>query len=225
VSLNYQRDALYKLNKAAVRLMEGLNQQKQCNGSSSCNKPMQKMESLSEQQNQLNQETQNQCNNPSESGLKPAQKQAMKRLAGEQGAIRKSMRELQQEFGNRREILGRLDALEREMKEIEEMLEDGRTEDGELFDRQLRIYSRMLDVQKSLSRRDYNRERQAMTADDILKASPDALSSEPFESGETLQDRLNRYLQEGYPRQYEQQIKAYFKALSNMKTETVDDSK
>jgi hypothetical protein len=33
---------------------------------------------------------------------------------------------------------------------------------------------------------------------------------------ESLQDRQQRSLQEGYPRQYEQQIKAYFKALSEM---------
>jgi len=169
---------------------------------------------MCQKQSQINQETQGQCSKPGNK-LTAAQREALKQLAGEQGTVRKSLEELQAEFGDRRDVLGRLDALADEAKKIEEMLDEGQVGD-ELLDRQLKVYSRMLDVQKSFNRRDYTRERQATSAEDILRASPGPLENQGLQKTETLQDRLNRYLQEGYPRQYEQQIKAYFKALSTM---------
>lgn len=213
-TLNQQRDAIYDLNRASVRLLDALESQKQCNKGGACDKPGMNMQSLCQKQSQINRDTKGTCPNPGQQ-LSSAQRDALKRLAGEQGTVRKSLQELQAEFGNRREILGRLDALSEEVRQIEEMLEDGQVGD-ELFDRQLRVYSRMLDVQKSLNRRDYARERRAVTAEDIFRASPGPLEDDGIRQSESLQDRLNRYLQEGYPRQYEQQIKAYFKAISNM---------
>jgi hypothetical protein len=217
-SLNQQRDAVYNLNRASIRLLDALEEQKQCNKGGSCNKMSMKMQSMCNKQNQINQQTKSQCPNPGQK-LSESQKQALKQLAGEQGSVRKSLQQLQAEFGDRRDILGRLDALADEAKKIEEMLDEGNV-GGELLDRQLKIYSRMLDVQKSLNRRDFTRERQAITAEDILRASPGPLEDDRQNAAESLQDRLNRYLQDGYPRQYEQQIKAYFKAISNMGQES-----
>jgi len=226
-SIRYQRDAIYNLNRTAIGLLDGLENQKQCNKGGSCNNSSAKMNSICQKQNQINQETKGSCSNPgSNQGnnrqLGEAQKAAMKRLAGEQGVVRKSLEELQNEFGDRREILGRLDALSNEVKKIEEMLDEGQV-GQDLIDRQLKVYSRMLDMQKSLSRRDYTRERKAVTAQDILRASPGPLDNDNVQMTETLQERLNRHLQEGYPRQYEQQIKAYFKAISNSATNGAQD--
>jgi hypothetical protein len=179
------------------------------------------MQSMCNKQNQINQETKGQCNKPGNK-LTESQKEALKRLAAEQGSIGKSLRELQEEFGDRREILGRLDALAEEAREIEEMLEEGQVGE-ELTDRQLKIYSRMLDVQKSLNRRNFTRERRATSAEDLFRASPGPLEEENLRQHESLQDRLRHYLQEGYPRQYEQQIKAYFKAISNMGRDRNED--
>lgn len=208
-----QQEAMYNLNRASVKLLDGLEEQNDCNSGSSCNKKNQKMQSMCQKQSEINKQTQQECNNP---GSNPNEsKQALKRLAGEQGTVRKSMEELQREFGNRRDILGRLDALSGEIKEIEELLEEGQT-GQDLIDRQLRVYSRMLDVQKSLNRRDFTKERQSVIGNDILRSSPGALDDDNIAGPESLQDKLNQYLKEGYPRQYEQQIKAYFKALSGM---------
>ncbi|MEZ5360082.1 MAG: DUF4175 family protein [Candidatus Zixiibacteriota bacterium] len=218
-AVNDQRDAIYNLNQAAVKLLDGLENQKQCNKGGSCNKPNQKMQSLCQKQSEINKQTQGQCNNPGNKRLSTSERQALQRLAGEQGAVRKSLEELQKEFGNRRDILGRLDALSDEMRDIEELLEDGNT-GGDLLDKQLKVYSRMLDVQKSLNRRDYARERQAITAEDIFRTSPGALNDDNPNRTESLQDRLNRNLQGGYPKQYEQQIKAYFKAITGMGQES-----
>ncbi|MFH1699759.1 MAG: hypothetical protein ABIE07_04150 [Candidatus Zixiibacteriota bacterium] len=208
-----QQEAMYNLNRASVKLLDGLEEQNDCNSSSSCNKKNQKMQSMCQKQSEINKQTQQECNNP---GKNPNDsQQALKRLAGEQGTVRKSMEELQKEFGNRRDILGRLDALSNDIKEVEELLDEGQA-GQELIDMQLRVYSRMLDVQKSLNRRDFTKERQSVIGKDVLRNSPGALDEGNMTGSESLQDRLNQYLKEGFPRQYEQQIKAYFKAISGM---------
>jgi hypothetical protein len=212
-AVSQQMDAIYNLNQTAVKLLDALEQQKQCNKGGSCNKNSQKLQSLCEKQNSINEQTTGSCPNPGQN-LSSSQREGLQRLAAEQGSVRKSLEELQQEFGDRREILGRIDGLTDEMKKIEEMLDQGQA-GQELTDRQLRVYSRMLDLQKSLSRRDYTEQRKATTAEDILRSSPGPLEDNGSRVTESLQDRLQRSLQEGYPRQYEQQIKAYFKALSD----------
>jgi len=217
LAADLQRTALEKLNRAALQLYDGMNEQKDCNNGSCCNSSNPKMQSLCQKQNKINMETQSTCNKPGQK-LSDAQRERLQQLAAEQGTVRKTLGELQNEFGNRREILGRIDAISDEMKDIEEMLEDGQT-GPELFDRQLRIYSRMLDMQKSLSRRDFTRERIATSAEDIWRASPGPLEDDGDILQQSFQNRLNEYLREGYPRQYEQQIKAYFKAISNMNQE------
>ena len=82
----------------------------------------------------------------------------------------------------------------------------------ETIERQLKIYSRMLQASRSLQRRDFTEQRRAKTANDIF-AAPPALPNGLFDDRGDLEDRLRQYLSEDYPPQYEQQIKAYFKAL------------
>ncbi|MDD4052590.1 MAG: hypothetical protein PHR28_11925 [candidate division Zixibacteria bacterium] len=212
-AFNQQKDAIYNLNQTTVKLLDALEQQKQCNKGGSCNKNSQKLQSLCDKQNSINEQTTGSCPNPGQN-MSASQREGLQRLAAEQGSVRKSLAELQQEFGDRREILGRLDGLSDEMKKIEEMLDQGQA-GQELSNRQLRVYSRMLDLQKSLSRRDYTEQRKATTGEDILRSSPGPLEDDNSRLTESLQDRLQKSLQEGYPRQYEQQIKAYFKALSD----------
>jgi hypothetical protein len=167
-------------------------------------------------QNQLNQQTK-ECNNPSlnPNGKPKPGREGIEKLAGEQGAIRKSLEQLNQEFGNSRQVLGRLDDIAKEMKEIEEALADGNVgEDTQ--QRQLRIFSRMLQASRSLQRRDYTEQRQATTAETEVTHIPTSLPAELLNDRTNLEDRLNEYLGEGYPEQYREQIRAYFKALLNI---------
>ena len=210
-----QLDAMVNLNQASIRLMESLNEQKQCNNPSNCNNPMHQLEKMCNSQNQLNQQTQGMCNNPGGSNPNEngqSQREGLQRMAGEQGAIRKSMEDLAREFGNSRQILGRLDDIAGEMKEVEEALSSGNV-GQETLDRQLKIYSRMLEASRSLQRRDFTEQRKANTAIQTATYIPPGLSSDILNDRVNLEDRLRQYLGDGYPKQYEEQIKAYFKAL------------
>lgn len=206
-----QKDAMYTLNQAANELMQSMQSQKMCNKGSCQNQNMfQQMNKMQKQQQQLNNKTQSMCNNPGQG--KPSQGE-LGRLAAEQNAIRKSMAQLEREQGNRKEILGRLDAIGREMEKVIEDLESGNV--GEhTYERQYKIHSRMLDFQRSLERQDFSEERRAQTGEDILRNSPPPLQ---FESGtrESYQDRLQKYMNEGYPPEYEELIKEYFRSVNN----------
>jgi len=206
----YQREALWSMNRAALNMLDALESQSKCNKGGNCDKPSQKMESLCNQQKQLNQQTQSQCQNPN--NMKPGGKEAMKRLAAEQGAIQKSLQELEQEFGGSREVLGRLDAVADDMKKVVDELSSGEV-GQETIDRQLKIYSRMLDATKTMQRKDFTEQRKAAVGKDVLRSSPAALSGNNLRGGLDVEDRLRQFMNESYPEEYEQHIKAYFKAL------------
>ncbi len=209
--MNYQKEALYGLNKAAVKMLEALESQKNCNSGGSCSKPSQKLGSLSEQQKELNQRTQSQCENPG-SNASNSDKSALRRLAAEQNAIGKSLGQLQNEFGASKEVLGRLDAIQKDMEKVADDLANGET-GQDVLDRQLKIYSRMLDATRTMQRKDFTDQRRATVGEEILRNSPAALSGNNLQGGLDVEDRLRKFLDEEFPEVYEAHIKAYFKAL------------
>lgn len=218
-ALRNQRNAMVDLNKAAQRLLESLDQQKQCNNAGSCDKPTQDLESLSKKQNQLNQKSQKPGGNQQpnfETGM--PDREGLKRLAAEQGAIRKSLEQLERDLGGSRQILGRLKDIAREMKKIEESLESGEV-GSEVRERQLKVYSRMLEASRSLQRKDFSEQRKSEVATNETILLPPELSGNILDDRTSIEDRLRRFLGDEYPAQYEDQIKAYFRALLRIESE------
>jgi hypothetical protein len=177
-----------------------------------------KMSGMCDKQGGINQQTMQlgQCGGD---GNQPslAQQAAMQRLAAEQEAVRKALSELEREFGNSSEIAGRLDKIGQEMKKVVEDFERMRV-DQTTIDRQKQILSRLLDTEKSMRERDYSKQRRAEVGEDVSRTSPGELSSETLQSEERGAEDLTRFMQEAYPKEYEQLIKEYFKALSEEKS-------
>ena len=71
----------------------------------------------------------------------------------------------------------------------------------------------MLQATRSLQRKDFSEQRRATTAQEQPYFVPPALPADIFNDRNNLEDRLRRFLGDEYPPQYEEQIKAYFKAL------------
>jgi hypothetical protein len=127
------------------------------------------------------------------------------------------MEDLAREFGDSRQVLGRLEDIADEMREIEEALAEGNVGQA-TQERQLRVYSRMLQASRSLQRRDFAEQRQAGVAPADIFAPPQALPAELLGDKTTIEDRLRKYLSGGYPPQYEKQVKAYFRALMQLQS-------
>jgi hypothetical protein len=218
IAIDEQREAIYDLNVTARKLMQAMaSANKSCSGSG-MQEMFKKMSGMCDKQGGINEQTMQlgQCGgNGSELTL--SQQAAMQRLAAEQEAVRKALSELEREFGNSSEIAGRLDKIGQEMKKVVEDFERMRV-DQTTIDRQKQILSRLLDTEKSMRERDYSKQRRAEVGEDVSRTSPQELSSETSRGeGRTTED-LTRFMQEAYPKEYEQLIKEYFKALSEEKS-------
>jgi len=214
IATDEQREALYDLNVTARMLMESMkNAEKSCSGSG-MEQFFEKMQGMCDKQGGVNSETQKlgQCDGGAMQ-LTFAQQGALQRLAAEQAAVRKALSELENEFGNQSEITGRLDELGKEMQKVVDDFERMKVDQGTL-DRQQKILSRLLDAEKSLKERDYSKQRRAEVGEDVSRPSPKNISPEDSQGEESTRDDLTKYMQETYPKEYEQMIKDYFKALS-----------
>ena len=141
----------------------------------------------------------------------------MQRLAAEQGAVRKSLGELEKEFGSGSEILGRLDELGKEMEKVVGDFERLHV-DQSTIDRQKKILSRLLDAEKSVRKRDFSKKRRAEIGEDVSRRSPEGLPRDILQPDQMAKDDLSRFMDEAYPKEYEELIKEYFKALSEERT-------
>jgi len=148
-------------------------------------------------------------------GMTRQQAAALARLAGEQGAVRKSLEQLAREAagaGELSKLLGDLNRIAGEMREVQTDLAQGNL-NPETLRKQDRILSRLLDSQRSLRERDYERRRRAEVGRNVARASPGKIDLSTQESRNRLREDLLKALQEGYARDYEELIKRYFEVL------------
>jgi len=214
-----QREALFELNNAAQEIVKSMEKNSgQCNNPSQgmCENPgkagaMGKMSALSQQQGRLNQQMPGN-DGQSQAGMSQSERDQLSRLKAEQQAIQKGVEQMHSEVGDQRDLLGRLDKLAEEMKRVVEDMDKGNVTQ-ETRDRQRRIYSRMLDFQHSLQKQDYKDERKAQFGQDVMRSSPAELDNAHGLTDEEYNRLLTRYQEEGYPKEYEETIKAYFRAL------------
>ena len=206
-SLSYQFESLFNLNQAAKSLLEGVE-----NAQKSCPNPdaFAQLQGMCQKQGAINDQT----SDLSELGMYTMEQQAgLARLAAEQQALKENLERLNQESGNRSQILGSLDDIAKDMQKVVEDLERMKV-DQRTIDRQKQILSRLLDSEKSLVKRDYSEKRKAETGEDITRKSPVRLPANIGALEQKERERAQRLSSETYPKEYEEAIKEYFKALS-----------
>jgi hypothetical protein len=137
----------------------------------------------------------------------------IERLAQEQQRIREQLEELRRGDEQRKELLGRLNQVQQDMREVEEALRDGAT-DPSLEEKQTRILSRMLDATRSLNRRDYDPERESRPGEDVARQSPSELPPDLLRESDRLRLDLLKAEADRYPAQYRSFIEAYLKSLN-----------
>ncbi len=208
-----QTEALGGVNAAAEMLLRTMNSMCQSSSSSGMEKLMQMMKSMCNKQGQINEQTLpmlGACNKPG--GMTPQQMAAASKLAAEQEALRKTIDEMRQEFEQHSNLLGRMGDVASDMKKVEQDLRSFNVNERTL-QRQDRILSRMLDAQKSLHKREFTEKRRSRTGKDVVRKSPDQLPEDLGERRDLLQQSLLQILSNPYPRQYQEQVRKYFRAL------------
>ncbi len=209
-SLQYQIEALAILNLTAKQLLESMNQASSSSSGSGADAMFSRLQSLAQKQKSLNQQSME--FSLGQQGQSMEMQGEMERLAAEQEAIRKSLEQMQKEFGKRSEILGRADELGKEMQEVVQDLENQKLGEQTLK-KQEKILSRLLDYQKSLEERDFSKQRKAERGEELVRKSPAQLKEEMLKK-ENQKSFWEKMQEDEYPPEYEELIKAYFKALS-----------
>jgi hypothetical protein len=205
-----QTEAMGSLNEAAQRVEDSMNAMQQGGGQGmGMAGLMQRLQRLSSQQGGINDASRNL------GAMTQAQAAEMARLAGEQGMVRKSLEQLAREAaasGDLKKLMGDLNRAAREMAEVQTDLMSGNL-NPETVRKEDRILSRLLDAQRSTRERDFEKKRTSTAGEDILRESPAPLDLTTIQGKERLRRDMQKALEEGYAREYEDLIKRYFEIL------------
>jgi Skp family chaperone for outer membrane proteins len=129
--------------------------------------------------------------------------------------IKKSLAELNEEAkisGESQKLPADLDNI---LKEMQEVLTNMQTErlDDKLVQNQEQILSKLLDAQRSINERDFEKKRKSNTGENLVRQSPSYINLSSDEGKEKLKDELNKAVQEGYAKDYEELILKYYEAI------------
>ncbi|HVP57969.1 MAG TPA: hypothetical protein VMU02_07700 [bacterium] len=207
--------SLGALNQMITGLMDAMDKASSCSSPSGMCEAFDSLESMCSAQLGINQGTQQLMGqgDQGQQGLSMEARAQMARLAAQQEMVKKGLEDLSGQYGNQTEILGRMDDLAQEARRVVEDLKKQSVSE-ETIQRQQKILTRMLDAQKSLRKRDYSQRRRSRPGENYQVASPPPLSIEERER--VVRDLL--YKGRGYyPPEYEELIRAYFKAIAATK--------
>jgi hypothetical protein len=204
-----QAQAMAALNRAAMQVQNALQAMMQGGKGGGAGGLMQQLQMMAGQQMSLNLQTQQM------GGMSQQQAAEAARLAKEQGAVQKSLEELNREAqqnGDQKKILGDLQKIADDMKEVVKNLEQNNV-NPETIKKQERILSRLLDASKSTRERDYEKKRKAETGTQMTRRSPKDLDWNALESKSQLREELLKALEQGYSKDYQELIRKYFDEL------------
>jgi len=215
-SSRQQREAMGSMNRAAMSMQGSLKGMMEGEGEMGMAGLMGRLGQMAGQQQGINQGTQQaQGQSGEEGGMTAAQMAAYGRLAGQQGSLSKSLQELAQEAknsGDFSKILGDLDKIAKEMTEVQTSLSQGEVNPG-TTSKQERILSRLLESQKSLRERDYEKRRTAQSGTNVVREGPSAINFGSQEGRNRLREELFQVREGKYARDYEELIRKYFEQL------------
>lgn len=189
---NPMRESLGALNRLGFLLLQGQENSDQSGSGSGMEQFLKQLEQMAGEQQGLNGSMSGMdlFGKPSSSGM-----EQMTKLAARQQAIRKSLKQLQQEMNAAGE--NPAGDLERIAKDMEEVINDLRRNQAnrQTIQRQQKILQRMLDASKSIRKREFKEERQSKTGEIMLR--PGLLTiPENLGNQESLIEALRQQLQE-----------------------------
>lgn len=218
MAMNNQGEAMKSLNEAATMMKSSMESMMQGGGQGGMMSLMQQLQKMSSMQMSLNNLTQ-MLQQGMQGQLTPQQQAELQRLAQQQQLIQKSLEQLQNEArqsGQSKKLPANLDNI---LKQMQEVVTDMKTErlNDELVQKQERILSRLLDAQRSINERDYEKERESFTGQNINRKSPAEINLSTEQGKDLIRDELNKAGREGYSKDYENLIRKYFEALQGEK--------
>jgi myosin heavy subunit len=216
MSTAYANNAVQSLNEATIEMMRSAQQCSQGNPRSqgSGQSAMQMMQQMIPRQQDVLKQTQSMMEMQMlGEKMRQEQQAALDRLAGQQRSLKEVAEQIQKSLDEKSDhSLGRLDRTIEDMEAVVEALKRGDLGD-DLVNREQRILSRLLDAQRSVNTRDYEKKREAETAADVYSRSLGAGTPEAV--SQSLREEIRRAMQLKAPGEFEELIKLYFRALAD----------
>ncbi|NTV47107.1 MAG: DUF4175 domain-containing protein [Chlorobiales bacterium] len=171
------------------------------------------MQKLSDQQGQINSETEQ-----AGSRMQADRAKRLAQIAAQQRMIAQQLRQLgkKQNQQGKGDLLGDLDKMADEMQEVARKLEQHNEDrvSRDVVARQQKILSRMIDATKSLKQQGFEERRQAVAGKNMSKKSPSELQLDKEKS--RLQDALNSLKEKGFSDDYQKLIRRYFESIESL---------
>jgi ABC-type transporter Mla subunit MlaD len=202
--------ALASLNQATIEMLRAA---KSCSSGSGSKMGMQEMleQLLSGQNDVLKQSKEMLALEMLKEKLRMERQAKMKRLAAAQRSLQELARRIEKQLKDDKASLGRMDKILEDMEKVIENLEGGNL-DRKTLDHEERILSRLLDAQRSVHTRDYERKRESMTAGDVF--SRGAPGSDGKSREQQLREEIKRAMKLKAPGEFEDLIRIYFRAIA-----------
>ncbi len=212
LSSNKQLQAMSSLNDASALLKSSLESMMKGGGKGGMPSLMQQLGQMAQQQMNLNNLTKmlQQHNGK----FTQQQLSQLQRLQQQQEAISKSLQELNKEAkasGKSKALAADLDEILKQMQEVVTNMNNTQFDDN-VVQTQERILSKLLDAQRSVNERDYEKRRESFTGKDVIRQSPNNFTLDEQRKN-ALRDELLKAINEGYNKDYEELIKKYFEQL------------
>ena len=210
-----QKQGLADLNQSIVDLLEVMDEMNQQISEAGMENMLEQLEQLAQNQGQLNEMAQQLNQQMRRQGRTPSNEQMLSRMAYEQQMIREATERVADMMERLSEVLGDLNGIAEEMKEVEGELQQGNL-NQQVLDKQREILTRMLESSKSLQKREVSKRRKSEVAKTPTAAGDDAPPLDPklLETIQQIESNLRSRDQESLPPQYRELIQQYFKALS-----------
>ena len=208
-------EAYAQLNQVVIELNRSASaSMKSCSAGQQGSSARDQMQQMTQKQQQLNDATRqlrDRLKNPDQ--LSAEERGQMARMLGEQSALEQALREIEKKAAEERDLMGRMDKMRQEMKEVIGDLEsEALTE--ETLRVQEKIVSRMLQAQRSLHKRDYNKQRESRVGEKIYSQGGSAIDEE--EARRQLRRDIQRALEANTPEEYEELVRQYFRAITEV---------
>lgn len=213
MSTTHAHNAVESLNEATIEMLRSAQSCSQGSGGSQSN-AQQMLQQMIPQQQQVIKETQQMMEmRMTEEALRQQRQAQLDRLAGQQRSLQEIAKQIEEsaKSGNR-DKLGKLDRTIEDMEAVVEALERGNVND-DLVNKEQRILSRLLDAERSVHTRDYEKRRESVSAEDVFSKSLGRRNQ--GDEAETLRDEIRRAMQLKAPGEFEDLIRMYFRALAD----------
>jgi len=209
----HQRRALAGLNKSIMQMRQSLLQLSKSQSGTGFEQFMKMLQQMAKAQGQLNQQSLSLFQGKGKNGgLTSEQMQQMRRLAARQAALSQAMKQLGENMGQRKDMLGRMDQLGEEMdKVVKDLLKNNLNR--KTIERQRQILSRLLDAQKSMKEKEYSQKRKAERAGVFKAHDPGTITSTTEAEKMLIEQAMRRALNAGYSSDLRPLIEAYFNEL------------